>query len=111
MLGAGLVATALYAVDWRVALLLISLLGYETWTFFNPYQQDTISEEVWRISERPLVPHLFGIYVGIALHAEVFGPMKEAILCYSAAFLMGHFFFQQQDAYRRIRKAKDDEAL
>lgn len=43
-----------------IALLLI----YEGWTLINGVRGDTISETVWRASQRPLVPFLVGLLCG-----------------------------------------------
>ena len=50
--------------------LIISLFVYEGITLFNKSSGDTISEIIWYLSKRPLVPFLFGL-------------------------LMGHFFWQE----------------
>lgn len=101
-LGVALALTAYYAAGPKVFAVLMAYLAFEAWTFFNPYANDTISEIVWEFSKRPMVPHLFGLYMGIALWSGVFGPRNEAILCYSAGFLMGHFFFQQHREEQKV---------
>jgi len=50
--------------------LVMALLAYEGVTLFNSRDGDTISEIIWYLSKRPLVPFLFGL-------------------------LMGHFFWQE----------------
>lgn len=52
------------------ALLASGLVIYEAITLFNKSSGDTISEIIWYLSKRPLVPFLFGL-------------------------LMGHFFWQE----------------
>ena len=50
--------------------LIFGLFLYEAITLFNKSSGDTISEIIWYLSKRPLVPFLFGL-------------------------LMGHFFWQE----------------
>lgn len=40
------------------------LLLYEGWTLINGTPNDTISESIWRLADRPLVPFLFGFLMG-----------------------------------------------
>ena len=70
-------------------------LGYEAWTFFNRYLHDTISDIIWKLNERPLVPYLFGAAT-VALIAYGIIPITEEGLYLATilGFLMGHFFFQ-----------------
>lgn len=89
------VAVALYAwwvlPLWALALVLLYLV-YEGYTLVNPYCADTLSESVWRLSKRPLVPWLFGVAYGMGLASGVIAdPYLASALC----FLQGHFFFQQ----------------
>lgn len=53
---------------------LLAWLLYEGYTLVNGEKQDTISERVWRVSKRPMVPFLAGA-------------------------LMAHFFWQSQEVY------------
>lgn len=43
---------------------LIALFLYEFYAIGSSARGDTISEVVWRISERPLVPFAFGLLMG-----------------------------------------------
>jgi len=54
------------------ALLVLGLFVYEAYALINSKSGDTISEIVWHLSQRPLVPFLFGL-------------------------LCGHFFWQRMD--------------
>lgn len=55
---------------WIFALLVVGLLGYEAYALVTPGGTDTISEIIWYLSKRPLIPFVLG-------------------------FLMGHFFWQR----------------
>lgn len=49
---------------WIFALLIIALFVYEGIALFNSKSGDTISEILWHLSQRPLVPFLFGLLMG-----------------------------------------------
>lgn len=49
------------AIFW---LLVLGLVIYEVWALTNRRQGDTISEIVWRLARRPIVPFLFGLLMG-----------------------------------------------
>lgn len=57
-------------MKWIFYLLVLSMLVYEAYALTNRVSGDTISEIIWDLSKRPLVPFAFGL-------------------------LMGHFFWQQ----------------
>lgn len=40
------------------------LLVYEIWALKSDAPGDTISEVIWRVSKRPLLPFAFGILMG-----------------------------------------------
>lgn len=44
--------------------LVVALFAYETLALGNHREGDTISEIIWRISKRPLVPFGFGFLMG-----------------------------------------------
>ena len=87
-------AIALYAwwvlPGWAFALVLLYLL-YEGYTLINAAAGDTLSEGVWRLSKRPLVPWLFGVATGMGLAS---GVLADPYLIAGLLFLQGHFFFQ-----------------
>ena len=56
------------APEWIFWALVAGLFIFEAWALRSPAQGDTISEIIWRLSNRPLIPFALG-------------------------FLMGHFFF------------------
>jgi len=67
------------------------LLLYEGWTLINQFPEDTISESIWRLSVRPMVPWLFGVATGWAIQS---GFLHNPWLIGAWLFLNGHFFFQ-----------------
>lgn len=94
----GLIGLALCAVffaimDWRASLLCSVLLAYEAWTLVNKYPNDTISDILWILSERPMVPWLFGVGSGWAIGT---GYLTNPWLIAGLFFLQGHFFFQRK---------------
>ena len=40
------------------------LLVYEAWAVFNREVGDTISEIIWGLAKRPIVPFVFGLVMG-----------------------------------------------
>lgn len=70
---------------WSWALLAIG--AFETWTIFNSSPNDTISEIIWALAERPILPLLAGVAIG---H---FTP-TDALLWVGIGILCGHFFWQ-----------------
>jgi hypothetical protein len=89
-----MLAVAWFIMDWRAAALCTVLLAYEGWTLTNRWPGDTLSEAVWFLSRRPMIPWIFGVASGWALAAGVF---PNAYTVATWFFLQGHFFFQ---AYR-----------
>jgi hypothetical protein len=98
LMGAAM-ATALYfmvAPGWGMAgaAVVLFALTYEGWTLVNRWPNDTISEIVWTLSARPMVPFVFGVATGWAVAAGAFPNIATGI---AWGFLMGHFFFQRQE--------------
>ena len=94
----GLMGAALLYLAFRLAgplygLGIAVILAYEAWTLINSDPHDTLSESVWRLSVRPLVPWLFGVASGWAVQA---GFLKDPWLVGAWFFLNAHFFFQAQ---------------
>ena len=58
-------------MKWIFVVIVFGMLVYEGITLFNKVDGDTISEIIWALSKRPLVPFAFGM-------------------------LMGHFFWQME---------------
>lgn len=83
---------ATYAIlgPWFGTLAALYLL-YEGYTLVNRHPEDTLSESVWRLATRPIVPLLFGIAAGWGIGINVLDPKTLAI-----GILYGHFFFQRQ---------------
>lgn len=97
LIGAGIVLMMYHLLSLKLFLLAVALLGVEVWSFFNPYANDTISEVIWGLAERHLVPLLFGVATGWAL-ASGFVPVSIEGLWISLCLgtLLGHFFWQAE---------------
>lgn len=76
------------------AIVLTLLLFLEGWALVDPDPTNTISEQIWWMSQLPLVPYLFGAAT-VAMIAESYIPTSRKGLYTVAAIglLMGHFFF------------------
>ena len=93
-IGLSLLAFAYYVLGpWAAGLVLLVML-YEGWTLVNRYPNDTISEIMWELAARPMVPFVFGILSGWALGH---GAVVNAYAIAAWFFLMGHFFFQKYE--------------
>jgi hypothetical protein len=68
-------------------------LIYEAYTLMNRHPDDTLSESVWRLSVRPIVPLVFGLAAGWGLGS---GFLKDPAAGFAFGILYGHFFFQRQ---------------
>jgi len=95
-IGLGLIAVIFSILNWKWALVALAYLLYEGWTLVNKYENDTISEIIWLLSKRPMVPWLFGLATGWALGAD---KISNVYLIAGLFFLQGHFFFQRQDRH------------
>lgn len=94
----GLIGVVLMYVLWRVvdpitALVVGGIVGFEAWTLVNKRPNDTISEIIWRLRRRSLVPFLFGCASIAMIALGWFGPWREAVRCAAWFMVMGHFFF------------------
>lgn len=78
--------------------ILISAIGlYEAWTLVNNLPKDTISETIWRLNSRPLVPWLFGGFAVFLITAGIIRPTVEGLfVALFYGMLNGHFFFSRQ---------------
>jgi hypothetical protein len=96
VLGAALLATTFYLAGPKVGAVLSALLLYEGYTLVDVYAANTISESIWRLASRPLLPLVFGLGIGWGVTA---GVLTEPWLVLAAGILLGHFFWQRQEAY------------
>lgn len=97
-IGSGLVWAFYRILDVEWFLVALLLLAVEVWSFFNPYEHDTISEVVWGLSERPLVPLLFGVALGWAITSGFIPVTIEGLwISVFLGTIMGHFFWQRQE--------------
>ena len=97
VIAAGLLAAFYQILPWRWFLFGVALLAVEVWAFFNPYAHDTISEVIWALAERPLVPLLFGVATGWAVTSGFIPATPEGLwvtLCIGT--MLGHFFWQAE---------------
>lgn len=92
VMGAALIWVTFQIVGWKWGAALSLLLLYEGWTLINNYQEDTLSESIWRFTKRPMVPWLFGLGTGYAMGA---GVIADGVLLLGIGFLSGHFFFSK----------------
>lgn len=91
-LGVGLVIAFWFILPRLWFWVACTFLLYEAWTLINSEKYDTLSESVWRLSARPLVPFLFGVFTGQATETGWFTNPWMAGAWY---FLMAHFFFSR----------------
>lgn len=86
-----LVAIFAQVIPWERMVWWLIAAAWETWTILNNRKADTISESIWELSKRPLVPWLFGA-------ATVWGyyniPDLHALELAVWLGLSGHFFWQ-----------------
>lgn len=66
---------------------------FEAWTILNHRKADTISEAIWELSARPLVPWIFGALTIYGIY-EI--PTLHTIEIGTWLALQGHFFWQAQ---------------
>lgn len=97
LIGGGTAVAFFYLLPlaWFVGCLV--LLAYEGFTLVDSQANNTISEAVWVLASRPLVPLLTGIAVGWALHAGYL----SVYVSFGLGMLAGHFFWQAQRVYTR----------
>lgn len=97
VIGIGLLVFMWLILDWRWFVGLSLLLAYEAWTLVNRYANDTISEVVWQLVKRPLVPFLLGgACVGLVSHGVIRPTVEGLYVALAVGVLMGHFVFQRQ---------------
>ena len=94
LIGAVLVWTTYGITNIPVFVILVCILAYEGWTLINGYENDTISEIMWILSKRPMVPCLFGM--GAAWLIQT-GNLNNPWLIFFTGGLFGHFFFQKAE--------------
>lgn len=102
LIGSGL----LYAIyDWvpdrRVMYVFLAILLYEAYTLVDEWKGNTLSEAMWFLARRPLVPLLFGVALGIGIGLNLLDPFSVSI-----GMLYGHFFWQAFVAIRERRNVR-----
>ena len=51
-------------MKWIFGIMVLGLFIYEGYALINTKPGDTISEIIWAMSKRPLIPFLFGLLMG-----------------------------------------------
>lgn len=95
IIGLPLVLAGFYLTGPRWGTFIAVLCLYEGWTLVNSDVEDTLSEGVWRLSERPLVPWLFGVVSGIGVAS---GYVSDPYVIAAIFFVQGHFFFSRYES-------------
>lgn len=99
LIGVGLLAFMWFILTWQWLVGLGFVLAYEAWTLVNGYRNDTISEVVWQLVKRPLVPFLLGGgCVGLISHGVIRPTMEGLYVALAVGVLAGHFVFQRQQS-------------
>jgi hypothetical protein len=93
IMGSALIAVAFKLTPPLLAWGLCALLAIEAYTIIDEYKGNTLSEAMWWLARRPLVPLLFGIALGWGLGA---GVLVSPYLGVMVGLLYGHFFWQAQ---------------
>jgi hypothetical protein len=99
----GLIGAALIGVIWLLMSPLYAagttaVLAYEGWTLRNRFKNDTISEVIWVLAKRPLIPFIFGAgFVATIAHGIIKPTIEGLYISGAIGFLMGHFFFQRHE--------------
>jgi len=83
-------------LDWPWAIVASLAAAWEAWTFFNQYEGDTISEVIWALTARPMVPFVFGLGVCHALSHLIQPTANGLWVAFLIGGLCGHFFFSRQ---------------
>lgn len=90
LIGAGLLfAIHAWVPDHRARAVFYAICLYEAYTLIDRWKGNTLSEALWFLSQRPLIPFLFGAAAGIAIGRGAIDPFSVSI-----GMLCGHFFWQ-----------------
>lgn len=92
IIGIALLVVAFKLAGWVGGAILATLLLYEGWTLVNAFPNDTISEIIWGMSNRPMIPFIFGAAFAWSIQS---GTLASPWLIAAFGFLLGHFFFQR----------------
>lgn len=79
------------------------LLLVEMWSILNDRKGDTISEAFWELSSRPLVPWVCGV---LTTYFVMHGTITHIAEVGALLALQGHFFWQSDSVYERLRQAE-----
>jgi hypothetical protein len=53
-----------HVMRYLVLVAIVLLIVYEIWSIKSVQTGDTLSEMMWKLSERPLIPFMFGMLCG-----------------------------------------------
>lgn len=79
------------------------LMLVEMWAIANNRKGDTISEAFWELSSRPLVPWVCGL---LTAYFVMHGTITHIAEVGALLALQGHFFWQSDSVYERLRQAE-----
>lgn len=105
VMAAAVIYTAWHIFVWQFAVIATVVAIYEAWTFVNKYENDSLSEGMWWLSARPLVPFAFGLACAWAIESHLIADTHAGV--WSAFFVGGlcaHFFFESQAVYEKQRE-------
>jgi len=106
LIGLVLVFVAFELAGMKWGLILTGLLMLEGWALVNRYRNDTISEVLWGLSDRPIVPWMFGVGTGWTIQS---GFVTDPWLILVMGFLQGHFWFQRYEPHNRRRSDRREK--
>lgn len=95
LIGLALIFAAFYLTGPGWGAFLMGVLLFEGWTLIDDQPGNTISEAIWKFSERPLIPWMFGVTTGIGLAT---GYLADPYVVGALAFVQGHFFFSRYES-------------
>jgi hypothetical protein len=72
-----------------------ALLALEAWSLINSHAGDTISEVIWALNKRPVVPFAFGLGTAHLLTNLIPASPKGLWIAFLVGGLLGHFFFSR----------------
>jgi hypothetical protein len=95
----GLIVYAWLFLPWPWAIVATCAAGWEAWSLIDGTPANTISEIIWRASDRySLVPWAGGFIFGLGIGSEY---IVTAEVIAPLALLCGHFWFPKYDSAAR----------
>jgi len=97
LIGVGLMGAFYHLLSLPWFALVCVLMAIEVWTLVNKHQGDTLSETIWALNARPLVPFLFAVFATLLLERNVIPSTPEGLwVAFALGGLFGHLFFSRQ---------------